>query len=210
LTPPLTLTVQALSFSYTARHVFTRWCGQFEPGMTWLQGPNGCGKSTLLKLLAGAEAPTAGHITLGDIDQATQPLAYRQQVFWCGPGPLPFAHLSPLQYWGFMQGLYPALDATALARHVDALGLGPFVDAPLHSLSSGTQRKVWVCAALAARAPLTLIDEPFNALDAASLAYLREALATAAQQPDRIWVLTSHEDLGPAAAWARRLDLPQA
>src|SRR6195952_4743899 len=33
-----------------------------------LLGPSGCGKSTLLRMIAGFEAPTAGHIRLGEQD----------------------------------------------------------------------------------------------------------------------------------------------
>jgi ABC-2 type transport system ATP-binding protein len=201
------LAVQSLTFSYPERHVFTRWSGQFGPGMSWLQGHNGCGKSTLLKLLAGAVAPSGGHIRINEVDQAAQAMAYRQRVFWCGPGAIPFEHLTPWQYWGFMRSLYPMLDEDALRLHADAFGLAPHLGAPLQSLSTGTQRKVWVSAALAAHTTVTLIDEPFNALDADSLAHLRQALVSAAQSQDRIWVLTSHEDLGPASQWARRLDL---
>jgi ABC-type multidrug transport system ATPase subunit len=201
------LSVEGLHFSYPHRHVFSAWSHRFGPGLTWLKGNNGSGKSTLLKLLAGALPPWRGRIALDDIEQQAHALAYRREVFWCGPGPIALDHLTPIEYWGFMRQLYPRLDETQLRQHMTAFGLAPHLDAPLRSLSTGTQRKVWVAASLSAGTRVTLIDEPFNALDAASLAHLREALASCAQQTHRIWILTSHEDLGPASAWARVLNL---
>lgn len=199
--------VKNLSFSYPGRHVFTGFSHDFAPGLTWLRGSNGCGKSTLLQLLCGALEPTAGDLAVGAVRLAAQPLAYRQAVFWCGPGPVVFDHLSPSEYFGFMRSLYPCVDETALGQHVGGLGLTPFVDKPLSTLSSGMQRKVWLAMALSAGATVTLMDEPLNALDAASCTHFLDALLQCAQQKDRTWIVTSHEALGTASRLAHVLEL---
>ena len=201
------LHVAGLSFSYPQRHVFTHWSHDFSGGLTWIRGSNGSGKSTLLKLLAGALAPLTGSIAAQGIDIQSQPLHYRRQVFWCGPGPVVFDHLTPTEYFGFMASLYAQRDGHALARHVEGFELGPFVHSPLATLSTGTQRKVWLAMALSAGTSVTLLDEPLNALDARSSAHLRASLAQAAQDPGRAWLVASHEDLGAATAQARLLDL---
>src|ERR1035437_8510885 len=103
------LKVQELSFSYPQRQVFSGWSHIFSAGLTWVKGSNGCGKSTLLKLLAGALKPIAGEIDVHGISIAAQPLQYRSQVFYCGPGPIAFDHLSPLEFFGFMRSLYPSI-----------------------------------------------------------------------------------------------------
>lgn len=203
----MTLHIHDLHFSHPDRHVFTAWSGSFTAGLTWLKGANGSGKSTLLQLLAGGLQAASGSIRLGDIDQTTQALDYRRRVFWCGPGTMPFDHLTPREYWGFMKHLYPSLDTEALQTHVTAFLLSAHLDTPMRRLSSGTQRKVWVAASLVAGTEATLIDEPFNALDVHALAHLRKVLAQAAQDTDRVWIVTSHEDLGAATAWARVHDL---
>lgn len=206
-TPTNMLQVQSLHFSYPTQPVFSAWSGSFSAGLTWVQGRNGSGKSTLLKLLAGALPVRHGSLKAAGFDLHSDPLDYRRQVFWCGPDAMAFEHLSAPEYWGFMHGLYPQLDETALRQHVQAFGLEPHLATPLSALSSGTQRKVWISAALAAGTPVRLLDEPFNALDAASLAYLRGVLAAQAQAAEVCWVLISHEDLGQATQWARCLDL---
>jgi ABC-type multidrug transport system ATPase subunit len=204
---PRMLHVQSLHFSYPHRHVFAGWSGEFKAGFTWLKGCNGSGKSTLLKLLAGALPPRHGSIQAAGIDLHQAPIDYRRQVFWCGPDSIAFDHLTPLEYWGFLRGLYPRLDEAAVQQHADAFGLLPHLASPLRTLSSGTQRKVWITAALAVGTPVRLLDEPFNALDAASLTYLRQVLWDCAQTAEVCWVLSSHEDLGEVAQRATLLDL---
>lgn len=204
------LKVQALSFSYPERHVFTGWSAQFAPGLNWIQGSNGSGKSTLLKLLAGALTPLLGSLQVRDIDAATRPLAYRQEVFWCGPSAIPFDHLSPAEYWGFMRRLYPRFDAAALGAHVAGLGLGPFMNTRLSELSTGTQRKAWLAAGLVAGSACVLMDEPLNALDSASLHYVLGQLAACAADPARAWIVASHESLGVAGNQALLIGLDQA
>ncbi len=205
--PTPVLTVQGLSFSYPGRHVFTEWSAEFTPGLTWIRGSNGSGKSTLLKLLAGALPPLAGGLQVREIDAAARPLDYRREVFWCGPSAIPFDHLRPAEYFGFLRHLYPRFDAAALGAHVAGLGLSPFMGARLSELSTGTQRKVWLAAALVAGTACVLMDEPLNALDRASLHYVLGQLAACAADPARAWIVASHEALGVAGEKAVRVDL---
>ena len=168
--------IQDLPFSYSTRQLFSQWSHEFGAGMTWVRGHNGDGKSTLLKLLAGAIVPRAGVIDIQNIDASRNPLEYRRRVFWCGPGLIPFDHLSPAEYFGFMRVLFPRFDDTEVSRHVASFHLIPHMDSPLNILSTGTQRKVWLSAALAAGTTATLLDEPVNALDADSVRHLLSVL----------------------------------
>ncbi len=207
------LKAQDLSFSYGARHVFTMWSAELHGGVTWLQGPNGSGKSTLLKLLAGALDPFTGRrVAAGidaDFDIQADPLGYRRQVFWCGPGAPAFDHLRALEFWAFMAGLYPGWSDTALAGAVQGLRLEPFLAPRIAQLSSGNQRKVWLAAALAVGTPVVLLDEPFNALDAASLAWLQGRLRQHAEAATQAWLVASHEEPVPGGPQAvLRLTLP--
>lgn len=201
------LQIDGLSFSYPRRPLFTGFSAQLGAGLTWLRGPNGCGKSTLLALLAGALRPISGQIIVKGIAQASQPLDYRREVFWCGPGPVVFDHLRPPEYFGFIAGLYPRFDATALAGHVQAFGLQPHLGQRLSALSTGTQRKVALATALAVGTALVLLDEPFNALDAASLAHLQAVLRDAAASRHQAWLVASHPDPGADAPDRAVLDL---
>jgi ABC-type multidrug transport system ATPase subunit len=204
--PDAIIQVKNISFSYSQWSLFALFFADFYTGITWVKGSNGSGKSTLLKLLAGIAQPQSGHITLqGHSALTPQTVDYRRQVFWCGPGALAFEHLTALEYLGFMRGLYPAFDADAVAVHLAGFGLQPHLKSRLGTLSTGTQRKVWLTAALCANAVVTLLDEPLNALDTDSVAYLESALVGAAQQTGRAWIVVSHEPFGAAAENARVL-----
>jgi ABC-2 type transport system ATP-binding protein len=192
------LYTEALSYAYSEskRRVVDLWSQAFEPGLVWLRGPNGSGKSTRLKLLAGMLAPQYGKVGLVGVDLLREPLAYRRLVSYVGAEPPPFEHLSPAERFAFLSGLYPQADAASWHAHVEGFGLQPFLNQPLRTLSTGTQHKAALAAALALQTPLLLLDEPLNALDASSLAHLRGALGEAAQRRDRLALVVSHEELG--------------
>jgi ABC-type multidrug transport system ATPase subunit len=190
------LNVKNLFFNYPERSIFSGWKHSFLSGVTWVKGSNGCGKTTLLKLLAGALKPSMGEIELSGINQSAESLQYRQQIYYCGPGPIVFDHLTPSEFFGFMRNLYPNCQEESLKQHIEGLNLMPFQDVQLKHLSTGTQRKVWLAFALAAETKATLLDEPFNAIDANSLEYLRAALGRCSKDLSKIWIVASHQDLG--------------
>jgi ABC-type multidrug transport system ATPase subunit len=206
----LGLAVHGLQFAYPGREVFLDWSHHFGPGLHWVHGANGCGKTSLLQLLAGALPVGQGELVAAGVSLNAAPLGYRRQVFWCGPGAMAFDHLSPLEYAGFMRGLYPGFDVTAWHRHVEGFGLAPFLQQRLRQLSTGTQRKAWLACGLSAGTPVLLLDEPGNALDETSLAHLRDALTAIneqAPQLQRCCIVASHGDLGLQVPLSHQLAL---
>jgi ABC-type multidrug transport system ATPase subunit len=192
------LLINDLVFGWPGRPLFAGWSSHVEAGVTWVQGPNGCGKSTLLKLLAGALPMAHGSACLRlpgqpEMQAADDPLAWRQQVVWSGPDGPPFTHLTAAEQGGLLQQLYPAFDTKAWHAAVDALGLWPALGQTVAEMSSGTRRKVGLAGALAIAAPVLLLDEPLAALDAASMAYVRQVLETEQAAARRILVVVSHE-----------------
>jgi len=71
---------------------------------------------------------------------------------------------------------------------------------PMYQLSTGTRRKVGLAVALGCACALTLLDEPAAGLDAASLAWLGQALQDAAAQPGHAVVVASSQPLPVTAA----------
>jgi ABC-type multidrug transport system ATPase subunit len=197
-----TLHLRDLSFAYGARRLFDGYTAEAGPGITWIQGANGSGKSTLLRLLAGALAPQEGVIELGAarIDAvrgarahvAEASLAWRRQTFWCPSEPPPTPWLTIREALGFVAGLYPGADDAALAAEVAAFGLSDALETPLRDASLGQQRKTLLVLAMALPVTLLLLDEPINALDAASARHLVEALARRAAEERQVILLTSH------------------
>ncbi len=197
--------VTSLSFRFDARLVFNDFSLTLAPGITWLRGPNGKGKTTLLRLMAGALLPQAGAISIGAIDSAAEPLAYRLAGFFAG-GDLPeLPWLTVREFLDIHMALYPAAQAALVARQLDAFGVRETLPQLLSTLSLGQHKKVQLALALALPVQLLLVDEPFNGLDAQAIAYLREQLDERAAARDVCIVLTSHVD--PQVTIGRTVDL---
>ena len=166
---------------------------QIPPGVTWVGGGEGRGKTTLLRLLAGDLAASNGTLHLHGATLPGAAAAYRQQTFWMDPRTNAHDQVTAHQFFATTATRYAAWDAGVVVDLCGALGLGPHLDKPLYMLSTGSKRKVWLVAALASGAALTLLDEPFAALDKTSIRCLLEYLQEAATHTRRAWVVADYE-----------------
>jgi ABC-type multidrug transport system ATPase subunit len=74
----------------------------------------------------------------------------------------------------------------------EALGMNAQLDKRLDMLSSGRRRKVMLVAALASGATVTLLDQPFAALDRVSILVIHGFLQEAAEHTSRAWIVADH------------------
>ena len=163
------------------------------PGVTLVRGDESTGKSTLLKLLAGKLAADSGRLRIGDIRLDQAPDFYRKKVFLADLRSTAFDQLTPPQYFESLKPSYASFDGTALGELTTSLGLLPFLEKPLYMLSTGSRRKVWLAAAFASGATVTLLDEPFGALDSTSVGVVLKLLRGVANHTSRAWVLAHYE-----------------
>jgi heme exporter protein A len=148
-------------------------------------GPNGCGKSSLIRLVAGLLRPSAGTIQRGEAALADDDLALDREL----------ALGKALAFWGG-SGLGEALAAFDLER---------LSDVPVRMLSTGQARRARLARVMASGAPLWLLDEPLNGLDAAGVSQLSTAIAVHLASGGAV-LAASHLPLG--ADW-RTLELAQ-
>lgn len=186
------LTADALFFAYPERELFKAWSVRIRPGVTLVRGGDGCGKTTLLRLLAGQQTATTGQLQIKNIRLQDQAAAYRQQVFFTELRSQTFDQLTPLAYFELQRGLYAGFDVDALDLLIDGLALQEQMDKKLYMLSTGSRRKVGLAAAFASGAAVTLLDQPFAALDKASIGFVLEVLQDAADHAERAWVVADH------------------
>lgn len=192
------LRAEQLSFSHPAQPgalLFDGFCLDLQAGVSWLSGDEGSGKTTLLQLLAGALPTTGplGQLHVRGVSLAENRLAYRQQVAWFAPRDTALDDQTARQVFARLPALHPDCDLRALASHIEGLSLGPHLDKALYMMSTGTRRKVLLAAALAANCPVTLLDQPFMALDRPSIDYLLGVFTEATRHPGRAWVIADYE-----------------
>lgn len=199
---PAVLQIDGLCFHYPQRELFAQLSARIPPGVTLVRGGDGSGKTTLLRLLAGELPADAGHIQINSVAVGDSSADYRQQVFWTDPRSDALDQMTPVGYFLSLRCLYPRFDESLLGELMKGLSLAPHLDKPLYMLSTGSKRKVWLAAAFASGAAVTLLDEPFAALDKASINFVLELLKDAAVHPARAWVIAHYEPPGdvPLAA----------
>jgi ABC-type transport system involved in cytochrome c biogenesis ATPase subunit len=172
--------------------LFNGWRVALPAGLTWLTGEDGSGKSTLLALAAGALTPQRGRLCAAGVWLDEAPQRYRQQVFRIDPLTETHDALAAAQYLEGLATHWPQLSAAALDDLTEGFDLRAHLHKPIYMLSTGTRRKLWLSAAFAAGAPVTLIDQPFAALDKPAVGFLSELLQDVQHHPKRAWWVADH------------------
>jgi heme exporter protein A len=140
-----------------------------------LTGRNGSGKTTLLRTLALLMPSDAGTIRWRGGEVARDRDAWRRCFTWLG-------HLDGLKGdLDVRENLVSACrlrhePADRVDRALDAFDLARLAQRPVRTLSAGQRRRAALARVAASPAPVWLIDEPLNALDAPSQAALGAVL----------------------------------
>ena len=139
-------------------------------------GPSGVGKTTLLATLAGLLEPKGGELTLdGTAPWAAQRSDVARRITLTAEDAHVFA-TTVLENLRVANGTLSSQDARALLRRAglgDWLtglpqGLDTLLSSDATTLSGGERRRLLLARALAAPAPLMLLDEPGEHLEAAT------------------------------------------
>jgi ATP-binding cassette subfamily B protein len=178
-----------------ARRCSTAPTWQILPGeRVLLEGASGGGKSTLASLLVGLRTPQAGLLLLGGLDRHTTgddwhrlateaPQFHENHIL---SGSLAFNLLLGREWPG------PAADLAEAEQLCRELGLGDLLERMPGGLmqlvgetgwqlSHGERSRVFLARALLQRAPLTVMDESFAALDPETLALCLRCVQQRAQ-----------------------------
>ncbi|HEY9072398.1 MAG TPA: ATP-binding cassette domain-containing protein [Candidatus Ozemobacteraceae bacterium] len=134
-----------------------------------LAGNNGSGKSTIALLAKGLLYPTAGRVTIGDVD--TRGMSAESQA---GVGLLfqnPDHQIvgttirEDIAFGLENLGVDPEEIGNRIAEEAERLDLAGVLDQPVHTLSGGMRQRAALAAVLAARPGFIVLDEPTSQLD---------------------------------------------
>lgn len=166
---------------------------QVLPGKTLvLCGESGAGKTLLIELLAGLRLPDAGNVRLGERELSRIAPAKRGVALATQSAAL-FDHLDVERNIGFaMQEANPA-GLRAAAAIADCAALLDRAPRRAGDLSGGERRRVALAKALAADAPILLLDEPFEGLDPLTHQRVRLALGAHLKTRNGITVIALHD-----------------
>ncbi|WP_374518160.1 ABC transporter ATP-binding protein [Undibacterium squillarum] len=187
-----TLHLSGVSFGYPGHTVITETTQHWQAGLVWLHGQNGSGKSSVLKTLAGAQPALSGQLILNGMTEKTDPVAYRQQLFYVGSDDYALPWLSAQQWARFCAEMFPSFCMAEWQNQLTQFGIAGSVSQQLSALSLGTRRKHVYALAFACHPALLLLDEPYNGVDQSSCDVLDTAIITA-RQAGSIVVMASHQ-----------------
>jgi len=193
------LIVNQLSMRYQHKPVLTDVSFQIPEGKTIaVVGPNGAGKSTLLKGIMGLEPTMSGEVKFfgHSLEQKRLAVAYvpqREESDWDFPinvmDVVLMGRHGQLKFWQRPS----AQDVQIAEQALEQVSMLDFKGRQINQLSGGQQQRVFLARALAQKASLYLMDEPFAGVDVTTEKAIIELFRTLKAQNKTI--VCVHHDL---------------
>ncbi len=167
------LSFESVTVELGRRRILDSISFEVLPGQCWaILGPNGAGKSTLIRAAAQLLNPSNGRVETCGLGAGAPPRELARQVAWVPQHPSVSGEFTVLDIalmgraaflppWGFPSRADEALAKEALA----VLDVDTLAHRPIHTLSGGEARRVWLARALVQQPRLLLLDEPTAFLD---------------------------------------------
>ncbi|HEX3049744.1 MAG TPA: ABC transporter ATP-binding protein [Aggregatilineaceae bacterium] len=171
--------------------------------MVAIVGPSGAGKSSLLNLLGGLDKPTAGQLSVGDLNllelKGASLADYRLRkvgFVWQQVSRNLLAHRSALRNVTLpmmMAGVGMRQRKRRAKELLDAVGIAGHMHKRPSQLSGGQQQRVAIAVALANQPQLLLADEPTGALDRKSAEQVMELIANLRERYGLTILMVTHD-----------------
>ena len=184
-----TISVTDLSRRYRGHTALDNVSFTIEAGtVTGLLGRNGAGKTTLLRIITGLEFPTAGEVKVFGAAPAENDAVLRRMVFVREEQAYPdfrVGHAIRVASW-----FYPNWSAELAEQLLADFELP--LSRRIRRLSRGMRSAVGIVIGLAARAELTLFDEPYAGLDVVARQLFYDRLLADYTEHPRTIVVSTH------------------
>ncbi|MEC0394521.1 ABC transporter ATP-binding protein [Bacillus subtilis] len=153
-----------------------------------LIGPNGSGKSTTLKMMAGLLFPTSGFVKI-DEEQVTREMV--RQTVYLTELDMFYPHFTVKDMVNFYQSQFPDFQTEQAYKLLNEMQLNP--EKKIKKLSKGNRGRLKIVLALARRADVILLDEPFSGLDPMVRDSIVNSLVSYIDFEQQIVVIATHE-----------------
>ena len=145
-------------------------------------GENGCGKSTFAKIIAGEYEPDEG----SEFDGIPAVVSYKPQYITQNTSQsVKDFIIEHAQNYNFSEEMLRVL--------YRPLGTNELFDKPLSTLSGGELQRVYICACLAKRADLYLLDEPSAYLDVEERIHIGQIIRTLTKRNNAVAICIEHD-----------------
>jgi ABC-2 type transport system ATP-binding protein len=169
-----------------------------EPGTVFgLLGPNGAGKTTAIRILTTLLPPTAGTAKVAGLDVVADADALRAKIGLAGQYAAVDENLTGFENLEMVGRLYHLGRAPARERAGELLSRFDLEDAGgrlVRTYSGGMRRRLDLAAALVARPPVVVLDEPTTGLDPRSRIALWETIEDRAARGTTVLLTTQYLD----------------
>ncbi len=152
-----------------------------------LLGPNGSGKSTLLKAIVGLIKPDAGSIKIFGNSPSRHTKA---QIAFVPEVDNLYRWMTIGQTIDFISSFYNDWEVEKETELLNFMGLER--GKKVNSLSKGMRARLKLVLALARKAPLILLDEPFSGIDPSSKDRIIEGIIRQFKSEDQTMIISTH------------------
>ncbi len=175
----------------------------FDNEVCVLLGPSGCGKTTVLHMMAGLVDPTTGLLSFND-KEIVGPSRERGMVFQSYTS-FPWLTVEENVGYGLRLNKVPEKERRERVDFfINKVKLARFRKAYPKHLSGGMKQRVAIARMLANSPEISLMDEPFGALDAETRWHMQELLLDIIDETQMTVVLVTH-DISEALFLADRI-----